>query len=245
MAHQHHPIFSCDQKKGVRFVCASEQRLGAVWKLRWLSWAPRPNEPYCFCGRKATLNHAYALVTVCPYYVNPASEDIKLYIISSCIWILNLFFCISDTLAGVIFTLDRQIYPGCNRMIPWVHAHSRKRMPSVCTLREPWRRRSTIGRWPSCRCLSAWWMSTRWSVTSRPLTCQNSTPSSRTSCQRIRRGKQSCCQRWVSVCVCVCLRVLVCVCVCACWCALVRIGVCVYACVHWCVCVCCWRRRRG
>ena len=26
----------------------------------------RPNEPYGFCGRKATLNHAYALVTVCP-----------------------------------------------------------------------------------------------------------------------------------------------------------------------------------
>ena len=30
----------------------------------------RPNEPYGFCGRKATLNHAYALVTVCPYYIN-------------------------------------------------------------------------------------------------------------------------------------------------------------------------------
>ena len=26
----------------------------------------RPNEPYGFCGRKATLNHVYALVTVCP-----------------------------------------------------------------------------------------------------------------------------------------------------------------------------------
>ena len=42
---------------------------------RWPSWAPRPNnnnnEPYGFCGRKATSNHAYALVT---------SEDIKLYI---------------------------------------------------------------------------------------------------------------------------------------------------------------------
>ena len=25
-----------------------------------------PNEPYGFCGRKATLNHASALVTVCP-----------------------------------------------------------------------------------------------------------------------------------------------------------------------------------
>ena len=44
-------------------------------------WAPRPNEPYGFCGRKATLNHTHALVTVCPQYVNPTSEDIKLYII--------------------------------------------------------------------------------------------------------------------------------------------------------------------
>ena len=26
----------------------------------------RPNEPYGFCGRKATLNRASALVTVCP-----------------------------------------------------------------------------------------------------------------------------------------------------------------------------------
>ena len=31
----------------------------AVWKSRWSSWAPRRNEPYGFCGRKATLNHAY------------------------------------------------------------------------------------------------------------------------------------------------------------------------------------------
>ena len=38
----------------------------AVWKSRWPSWAPRPNKPYGFCGRKATLNHAHALVTVCP-----------------------------------------------------------------------------------------------------------------------------------------------------------------------------------
>ena len=30
------------------------------------SWGFRPNEPYGFCGRKATLNHASALVTVCP-----------------------------------------------------------------------------------------------------------------------------------------------------------------------------------
>ena len=42
-----------------------------MWKSRWPSWAPRPNKPYGFCGRrKATLNHAYALVTVCPWYVS-------------------------------------------------------------------------------------------------------------------------------------------------------------------------------
>ena len=39
------------------------QSSGGVWKSRWPSWAPRPNEPYGFCGRKATLNHAHALVT--------------------------------------------------------------------------------------------------------------------------------------------------------------------------------------
>ena len=31
---------------------------GAVWKSRWPSGAPRPNEPYEFCGRTATLNRA-------------------------------------------------------------------------------------------------------------------------------------------------------------------------------------------
>ena len=45
---------------------ALHQSSGAVWKSRWPSWAFRPNEPYGFCGRKATLNHAYAMVTVCP-----------------------------------------------------------------------------------------------------------------------------------------------------------------------------------
>ena len=32
------------------------QSSGAVVKSRWPSWALRPNEPYGFCGRKATLN---------------------------------------------------------------------------------------------------------------------------------------------------------------------------------------------
>ena len=35
-------------------------------EVRWPSWAFRPNKPYGFCGRKATLTHALALVTVCP-----------------------------------------------------------------------------------------------------------------------------------------------------------------------------------
>ena len=34
-----------------------KQSSGAVWKLRWPYWAFRPNEPYGFCGRKATLRH--------------------------------------------------------------------------------------------------------------------------------------------------------------------------------------------
>ena len=51
-----------------------------MWKSRWPSWAFRPNEPYGFCGRKAILNHAYALVSL-SLICQPASEDIKLYII--------------------------------------------------------------------------------------------------------------------------------------------------------------------
>ena len=54
---------------------------GAVWKSRWPSWAFRPNEPYGFCGRKAaTLNHALRHWSqFVPKYVNPTSEDTKLY----------------------------------------------------------------------------------------------------------------------------------------------------------------------
>ena len=50
---------------------SAERRVrGAVWKSRRPSWAPRPNEPYGLCGRKAILNHASALVTVCPEYID-------------------------------------------------------------------------------------------------------------------------------------------------------------------------------
>ena len=53
----------------------SVQSLGVVWKSRWPSRAFRPNEPYGFCGRKATLNHAHALASARP--CQPTSEDIK------------------------------------------------------------------------------------------------------------------------------------------------------------------------
>ena len=43
--------------KGFRS-CMKKQSSGAVWKSKWPSWAFRPNDPYGFCGRKATLNHA-------------------------------------------------------------------------------------------------------------------------------------------------------------------------------------------
>ena len=52
------------------YIPQNSQSSGAVWKSRWPSWAFRPNEPCCFCGRKAIFNHAHALVTVCPWYVN-------------------------------------------------------------------------------------------------------------------------------------------------------------------------------
>ena len=42
------------------------QSSGAVWRSRWPPWAPRPNEPYGFCGRKATLNHVHTLVSLSP-----------------------------------------------------------------------------------------------------------------------------------------------------------------------------------
>ena len=38
-------------------IIVKTQSSGAVWKSRWPSWAPVPNKPYGFCGRKATLNN--------------------------------------------------------------------------------------------------------------------------------------------------------------------------------------------
>ena len=50
------------------------QSSGAVWRSRWPSWAPRPNEPYGFCGRKATLNHEHALVSLSTRYPRTLSS---------------------------------------------------------------------------------------------------------------------------------------------------------------------------
>ena len=43
---------------------------GGLWESRWPSWAVHPNEPSGFRGRKAILNHASALVSACPWYIN-------------------------------------------------------------------------------------------------------------------------------------------------------------------------------
>ena len=55
------------------------QSSGAVWKSRWPSWVPCPNKPYGFCGWKASLNRAYALMSQFVPKVNPTTEDITLY----------------------------------------------------------------------------------------------------------------------------------------------------------------------
>ena len=48
--HRHHHHWS-PSPSGTQIFQSS----GAVWKSRWPSWAPVPNKPYGFCGRKATL----------------------------------------------------------------------------------------------------------------------------------------------------------------------------------------------
>ena len=52
---------SCQWLSGSMQVLAapcSTESSEAEYKSRWSSWAFRLNEPYGFCGRKATLNHA-------------------------------------------------------------------------------------------------------------------------------------------------------------------------------------------
>ena len=62
-------IFKTCYKKPVAHL-GSHHSSGAVWELRWPSWAVRPNEASGFRGRKAILDHALALVSACPEYVN-------------------------------------------------------------------------------------------------------------------------------------------------------------------------------
>ena len=47
-------------------------------KVEVAAWALRPNEPYGFCGRKATLNRASALCHSMSLICQPTSEDMKL-----------------------------------------------------------------------------------------------------------------------------------------------------------------------
>ena len=56
--------------KSIHWIKQCFHSSGAVWESRWPSWAVRPNEPSGFLGRKELLNHASALVTTCPSYVN-------------------------------------------------------------------------------------------------------------------------------------------------------------------------------
>ena len=58
-------------------LCWPLHRVQELCESRDSSWAPRPNEPDGFCGERATLNHAHALVTVCLEHVIPTSEDVK------------------------------------------------------------------------------------------------------------------------------------------------------------------------
>ena len=55
---------ACYKKSNVEWEVSHSS--GTVWESRWPSWAVHPNEPYGFCGRKAILNHAHALVSACP-----------------------------------------------------------------------------------------------------------------------------------------------------------------------------------
>ena len=98
------------------------QTSGAVWKSRWPSWAPRPNEPYGFYERKANTEpctrtgHSLSLIR------QPTSEDMKLYII------INNFqrlFCLAlrDTVSGRL-PADPSQRRGRPAVWPWLCAES-------------------------------------------------------------------------------------------------------------------------
>ena len=62
---RHKPAFVCSLLLAANFLfeCPVSAPQSSV-KVEVAVLGPRPNEPYGFCGCKATLNHAYALVTV-------------------------------------------------------------------------------------------------------------------------------------------------------------------------------------
>ena len=75
---------------------------GAVWESRWPSWAGRPNEPSCFRGRKAILNHALALISLSlSLYVNrhPRTLSSTTYpLIATCVfWHPKVSFFLTDS----------------------------------------------------------------------------------------------------------------------------------------------------
>ena len=74
---------------------------GAVWESRWPSWAVRPNESSGFRGHKELLNHASALVSTCPQYVNwhPRTLSNTTYHAKSLLH-LFFFFLVQSTSAG-------------------------------------------------------------------------------------------------------------------------------------------------
>ena len=67
---------------------------GAVWESRWPSWAVRPNESSGFRGHKELLNHASALVSTCPQYVNwhPRTLSNTTYHAKSLLHLFFIFF---------------------------------------------------------------------------------------------------------------------------------------------------------
>ena len=63
-------LWGCLQVDSAKPCYITDHSSGAVWESRWPPWAVRPNEPSGFHGCKAILNHASALVSACPEYVN-------------------------------------------------------------------------------------------------------------------------------------------------------------------------------
>ena len=112
----------------------NNQSLGAVWKSTWPSWAFRLNQPYGFRGRIAILNHAQALVTVCPklqaliYDILPSTTAVFSYAIGSRKLSANerCFVCAQTVVSllqttqikqGVSFIAANKVYTSTNKII--------------------------------------------------------------------------------------------------------------------------------